>query len=1302
MRQSTYILISVLLLLVSKISYSNITGLFIENKGQWPNEVLYKTAVPGADIWITEKGIVYAYYNGQDLKEIHDHEHGHHHNHDHEEELFFRGHVYRMNWPGESKPFVSASDKQKPYFNYIKGRKQENWVGHAESFKKLRVELEDGLYYELLFYNNQLKYNIWLDGSKSIQKVVQEYEGLDQISVVDNQLVLQHSFDKVIEQIPLAFQVVNNDSIKLECKYQLDGNKVSFELPSNTVENTPICIDPIVVASTFTGATVMTLGHSATYDQAGNVFGAGRPIGDGFPTTLGAYKYDYTGSWNDVGIVKFNPDGSDLIWATYLGGTVEDLVHSIVVNSKRELVIYGKTNSLDFPVLDNAYDTSYNQAYDIFVSVLSPDGSTLNASTLLGGVGDDGQNVVNIDAHSGFKGEVNIDKFDNIYLASSSNSPDLILKNGFDTTNNGFQDGLLVKFSSDLSTMLWGNYLGGGSDDVLLGVRVNKEGNVYTCGVTESYNYPVTSNVYQQNYGGGDTEGIISCISADGSQLLHSTFYGGVYNDELLFIDIDKSGDVYCLGESETESATPGHYEGPSIANTINHGGLVIKMSPDLQTKHWASVFHRMNFTAFLVDDCYRIYTSGYEPQMNLVDVTPNAVSTVNEGFYMMVLEPDATGISFGSYYGGNSSHVDGGTSRFDKRGVITQATCTYVVFPLNPNAWSDNMNGNYDLAIFKIDMESNVAAAYAAPKNYPIGCTPFDLTMTNAGSQGANGSWLIDSIQVSTADSFTHVFNNTGYFEVMYVVEDASTCNIYDTAVFYVEVLDEDPYDIVLDTSMCHDQITLELTGGDFDEVLWANGSDSMLTTVSNDTVFWVQMENHCGIRTDSFLIDVLAPVEFDPIQDTGTCDSVTITLPYSSDYNYAWGSVLGGNSNSQTFDASGIYTYSIDNGVCTYEDTIQVEVYQFDLAFDDTLSCHDSILITLDGQSSAAQQLTWSNGSHDPSIWVAQSGPIGVSADFGDCELEDSISVTLEPIGIEILTDSVICEAKEFEALAIGNGKVEWSNGDSSLTTWVDESGWVWVSTSKLDCEKSDSVYVDLLEYFLADSVWFCEGEEVEIEVNEDFPTDYNWSNGGTGNTITISKGGWYTMTASNQFCKTTKSVWAEVMPIPFFDLGEDRIVCPGQPILLDPALNADSYVWSDGDSSSFIYATDDITYTLTAEKNGCIHTDSIHIEYKSELSDDLFFNPNIITPNFDGKNDRLRFLKVDADEIGEYKLSIYNRWGGLMFETDDPLEYWEGANQGNENLPVGTYFFIVQYRIACETAGLKEFKGHITLLR
>ena len=204
-------------------------------------------------------------------------------------------------------------------------------------------------------------------------------------------------------------------------------------------------------------------------------------FGIGYPTTLGAYQLNYANSigGTDIGITKYDTSGTVRIYSTYLGGTKDELPHSMIVNSANELFVFGTTASADFPVTNSAYQTTFNggpsfspsgmgvsfpNGSDIFVSRLSANGGNLLASTFLGGTDNDGLNTapqLKYNYADEARGEIDIDKQNNIYIATCTKSTDFPTTNSFQSLNNGGQEGCIIKMDNQLTSVIWSSYLGG-------------------------------------------------------------------------------------------------------------------------------------------------------------------------------------------------------------------------------------------------------------------------------------------------------------------------------------------------------------------------------------------------------------------------------------------------------------------------------------------------------------------------------------------------------------------------------------------------------------------------------------------------------------------------------------------------------------------------------------------------------------------------------------------------------------------------------------------------------------------------
>jgi len=207
-----------------------------------------------------------------------------------------------------------------------------------------------------------------------------------------------------------------------------------------------------VIFGSFTGSTADNWGFTATYGPDGSMFGGGIVFDTGFPVSPGAYQTNYGGGFGgagagiDMGIIKLSPNGSNRIYATYIGGGGDEQPHSLVVDPAGELVIAGRSNSPNYPVTANG--SLAGAGWDIVVTKLNAAGNGIIGSKKIGGGGDDGVNIqarrdkVSLQQNYGDDGrsEVILDGAGNIYVASSTQSrPDGNGVGGFPVTPGVFQ-----------------------------------------------------------------------------------------------------------------------------------------------------------------------------------------------------------------------------------------------------------------------------------------------------------------------------------------------------------------------------------------------------------------------------------------------------------------------------------------------------------------------------------------------------------------------------------------------------------------------------------------------------------------------------------------------------------------------------------------------------------------------------------------------------------------------------------------------------------------------------------------------
>jgi len=196
-----------------------------------------------------------------------------------------------------------------------------------------------------------------------------------------------------------------------------------------------------LVYSTFLGGSISDTGGSIAVDASGSAYVTGDTTSLDFPTTIGAFDTTFNGGFSDVYVTKFNPAGSALVYSTYLGGGGQENSQDIGVDTAGNAYLTGSTLSPDFPTTVDAFDTTHNGGFDVFVTKLNPAGSApLVYSTFLGGGNDDNGRGISVDI------------FGSAYVTGSTRAPNLpnfpTTVGAFDTTNNGGSDAFVAKFST--------------------------------------------------------------------------------------------------------------------------------------------------------------------------------------------------------------------------------------------------------------------------------------------------------------------------------------------------------------------------------------------------------------------------------------------------------------------------------------------------------------------------------------------------------------------------------------------------------------------------------------------------------------------------------------------------------------------------------------------------------------------------------------------------------------------------------------------------------------------------------------
>ncbi|MCS6904468.1 MAG: PKD domain-containing protein [Bacteroidia bacterium] len=869
---------------------------FTENKGQWPAVVKFRADLPQGKLFLEANRLTYLFLDIENSN--FPKHHGTSETHGNILSLptnlnmpsgQIKAHAYRVHFL-ESNPnsYLNKTLASPDYSNYFYG--DGYTASEVYSYHKITYQnLYSGV--DLAFYNqgSQIKYDFILQRAKDIHQIQLYYEGAERIFVREGKLIIQTSINEVIEEIPKAYQKTPQGNQSVECVFQMIGPAtVGFKLQGNYNPEFPLVIDPVLVFSTYTGSFADNWGYTATYDEAGALYSGGIVHDVGYPVSPGALQINFGGKmqgnypqslWygSDIALIKYNSTGTNRIWATYLGGSFNEQPHSLIVNSNNELFVLGATRSFNFPVTQGCFDATYNGNIDMIVARISANGTALLASTYIGGSMDDGINQHPSSGNPLYKfyaddarGEIILTPQGEPVIISSTASSNFPVTPGvIQNFLKGQQDAVFLRLTPNLSNLLFSTYLGGNLFDAGYSVRQLSNGDYYIVGGTNSSTgFLATPGTWQPFYQGGVADGFILRVNSAGTAVIQGTYVGTNSYDQVFMIDFDDNNNLYIVGQTE------GPYPIINAPYFVpNAGQFITKISPNLNNIIYSTRFGTGNgkpditISAFMVDKCQNVYVSGWgglhdSGNTTGLPVTPNAFKPITDGsdFYLCVFNKDMVSLQYATFFGGNISeeHVDGGTSRFDKNGIVYQSVCAGCGgnndFPTTPGAWSATNNAsNCNNGTFKFQFDSP-NAVYANFASVPPGCAPYTVTFNNTSTGAISYQWNFGAgIPSSNQANPTVTFSAPGTYTVTLKAINPGKCNQEDSIKRVITVTAAPTFSVQPSSgSVCVGQ-TINLS---FNGTPLANGTyqwnfngatPATASTIGPHTVSW----NSAGVKT-------------------------------------------------------------------------------------------------------------------------------------------------------------------------------------------------------------------------------------------------------------------------------------------------------------------------------------------------------------------------------------------------------------------------------------------------------------------
>jgi hypothetical protein len=429
-----------------------------------------------------------------------------------------------------------------------------------------------------------------------------------------------------------------------------------------------------------------------------------------------------------------------LLASTYLGGSENEgnvLSISMVLDNEGNVYVAGRTLSIDFPHSIGVIQEDNNGSYDIFISKLTPDLTTLLASTYLGGSSVEGERG---------SPDLILDDEGNLYVTGLTISDDFpTLPGAYREEDIGSYDIFISKLSSNLDSLLYSTYFGSSGFEQVNSIAIDQTGNVFIAGYTRSMYFPVTSGAFQETYygtGGQQWGGevFISKFSSDLSSLLASTYLGGSDWDEGGYLAIDESNNVYIVGSTRsgttgstqdfptTEGACFPDYNGD---DAYGGDGFVSLLSNDLTTLI-ASTYLGGNSNdwgyAIALGSDGNVYVTGHTPSNDFPtttgayneDYNSTLGTEVGNDMYVSKFNSDLSTLLASTYLGTVLHEVALEITLDTENNVYIGGHANNVYFPTTPGCYNSDFNGggfgyggDIILACFNSDLSLLKSATY-------------------------------------------------------------------------------------------------------------------------------------------------------------------------------------------------------------------------------------------------------------------------------------------------------------------------------------------------------------------------------------------------------------------------------------------------------------------------------------------------------------------------------------------------------------------------------------------------------------
>jgi gliding motility-associated-like protein len=525
-----------------------------------------------------------------------------------------------------------------------------------------------------------------------------------------------------------------------------------------------------------------------------------------------------------------------------------------------------------------------------------------------------------------------------------------------------------------------------------------------------------------------------------------------------------------------------------------------------------------------------------------------------------------------------------------------------------------------------------------------------------------------------------TYTVDTTGY----YSVQLTNVCGTFQD-IIHVDYERPPLVDLGNDTTVCDGVILLKNVVFSRSTYRWQNGSQSSLANIfSPGGTYWVEVTNQCGVASDTLEVAYDYPLNLNLGPDAVICigDTVVLNPGFTNGGNYRWWS--GSQDSTEKASLAGLYWVEVSNTCGLYSDSVEFENVRIPVISlpEDTIFCiGNSLDLSVTFSRSTYR---WSNGSTDTSINVSTAGKVWAEA-TNLCGIgSDTMEIFIdEPLVIDLGPDQTLCNTNTLtlDVTSPNDPTYWWNVGTSGPTYTITETGVYEVNVMNTCGTYSDEIRV-VYEYtpniWLGPDTTICEGRNFRIALPPLQNADVTWSDGSKFDVIEVSTPGIYSVMATNICGTGSDEIEVFYSENPRFNLGEDRLICPGENVELSAFIDdggSYSYWWNTNEFHPTIFVSDPGDYGVSVENEfGCVSTDTVTLQ----LCDQYVYIPSAFTPNLDGLNE---VFKIYGERLSEVDVVLTNRWGERVYEANGADFAWDGTYRG-EPCEIGVYTYQITY--------------------